>query len=520
MESITIYLCIIAGIITSVVYLLIGAQDAKNLKSASDYLLFRRRLGTGQVFGTVYASGMSLATVFIAYLQLAPYLGTSLIWSVIFYSLGYVVLYILISKILIYCSSGITLHGFLSHKYDSQTIRFVASISTTIGFLGVFATELIVGTYIFGALFKTESGYWLSLAIVSAMVVGYSLLGGFKSVVRTDGIQAIGIVFISILLVGISFAIGRDQDGILIPAKLTSSWLLPPMLMVNFFLINVLFPIVDMSAWQRVIAAKNEKIAKSGIFRSIILFVVTWSCILFAALSLSENHQLDSTGGLIANLLMFGSTSWLYSFFTALAFASLIAAMVSTADTFLIAAGQTISMDISDKNFFEESEISSGDSKYENSDALYMPAEDHRVINRTRINMLFLSLVGLGLCVWLKFIGFKVAELVFAVYGSTLSLVPVVLLALFTSNKSLLSNISKFAIFSILAGIVCGWGYGVLSVLQIAPENILFSVAHIFDKIIGQPSPYNAPTVAFSMAALVLAVGLIKNALLGGKQNA
>jgi Na+/proline symporter len=274
-----------------------------------------------------------------------------------------------------------------------------------------------------------------------------------------------------------------------------------------------------MSAWQRVIAAKNEKIAKSGVFRSILLFVATWSFILFAALSLSENHQLDATGGLIANLLIFGSISWFYSFLSALAFAALIAAMVSTADTFLIAAGQTISMDISDKDFFEKSEISSEENKYENSDDLYMPVDDNKVINRTRIYMLFLSLVGLGLCVWLKFIGFKVAELVFAVYGSTLSLVPVVLLALFTTNKSLLSNISNFAVVSILSGIICGWGYGILSVLQLAPETILSSLVHIFDKIIGQPSPYNAPTVAFSMASLVIVVGLIKIALFGGKTN-
>lgn len=519
MEVTTIYLSILAGLATAVIYLYIGSQDAKNMKSASDYLLYRRQLVSGQVFGTVYASGMSLATVFIAYLQLAPYLGTKLIWSVIFYSLGYVVLWGLISKILSNCSSGVTLHGFLFNKYNSATLRYVASISTTIGFLGVFATELIVGSHIFGALFKTDSGYWLSLALVSAVVVGYSLLGGFKSVVRTDKIQSVGIIFVSILLVVIAFSIGRDKEGILIPQDLTSSWFLPPLLMVNFFLINVLFPLVDMSAWQRVIAAKDEATAKSGIFTSIIFFLLSWAGILFAALALSENHQSDLTGGLILNFLQFGSLSWINSLLSAIAFAALIAAMVSTADTFLIAAGQTISMDIRDHDFFKNSDISKNES---NLTEVFMPDEDHKVINRTRLNMLFLSVVGLGFCVWLTVIGFKVAELVFAVYGSTLSLVPVVVLALFLNSEKTLNNISKFAVSSIIVGVFCGWGYGILSVIPIPEGSLFYIIAHSLDKFIGAPSAYNSPSVAFCAATFVLLAGYMINLIFGagGPKNA
>lgn len=501
-----VYLSVLATLITAAIYLYIGSKDARNLASASDYLLYRHRLEPGQVFGTFYASGMSLATVFIAFMQLAPFLGTKLIWSVIFYSLGHVVLWLLIGKIL-ENAHGVTLHGFLGKKYKSNILRYTASITTTIGFLGVFATELIVGTFIFSALFKTQSGYWLSLTIVTSVVLAYSILGGFKSVVKTDKIQSIGIIFVSVLLVYIAWKFGK-QEGVLIPKELTKSWILPPIMMLNFFLINVAFPIVDMSAWQRVIASKDRSVASKGLISAIIMFILTWSAVLFAGLGLSEFSGKDSTGGLIHDILMFGSQGWLVAIIASIGFASLVAAMVSTADTFLIAAGQTIAMDIRDREFFDESEIISRDELKAKSIA-ELNEKDHSVISRTRINMLYLSLAGLIFCVILKVIGFNVAELVFAVYGAALSLVPCVIVALFHPNHNSLSRLSSFAILSTGIGVIFGWLYGILAVLKPQDDTMLSVISHSLDIFLGHPSAYNSPTVSFGFATVIMIVGVI-----------
>lgn len=100
MEDVANYVAVLAVAVSCGFYLFIAREDAPRIGSASDFFLYQRKLGRRQVFGTFYASGMSLATVFIAFLQLAPFLGLGLIWAAIFYAGGHLVLWLLIPKIL------------------------------------------------------------------------------------------------------------------------------------------------------------------------------------------------------------------------------------------------------------------------------------------------------------------------------------------------------------------------------------------------------------------------------------
>lgn len=494
-----IYLCILFSIMTAFYYLMVGAKESKNIKVVSDFHLYKKQLNAGQVFGTFYASGMSLATVFIAFMQLTPFLGIKLVWAAVFYSMGHVLLWFLIPKIKNATENNNTLHGYLFQRFSSNFLRNSASLSTIIGFLGVFATELLVGSLIFGALIGSEAAYWLAFVTLSCITIAYSLLGGFRAVVKTDRVQSTAVIGASIAIAFIAYFYGKDESGVLIPEELMSSFMMPGLLMVNFFLINVLFPIIDMSAWQRVSASESVASAKTGVIKAVIMFMITWGLILFAGMSLSEFSSNDATGGLIFSLTLFAKESVVTALIAGLIFAGFVAALVSTADTFLIASGQTISMDVVDKQFYEKTMIPSEENGLEN--------EEIKVINKTRLWMLISSIIGLLVCVVLKLVGFSIAELVFAVYGSALALVPVVVFALFTPKNISLAKYGFAGGLSVLVGVVIGWTYGMLSVLEFNEGELIYSLAHVLDPILGAPSAYNSPTVAIISAFVMLLLG-------------
>ncbi len=464
-------------------YLRIAVQDFGTITSVDDFFIYRRRLTARGVFSTFYASGMSLATVFIAFMRLAPQLGLALIWAVAFYALGHLLLWVLIPRIKGMIAEGQTIHTFLGDRYGSDTMRRVGSGATVIGFIGVFATELIVGTYIFENLFGSPGSYWAALVLFTGILITYALLGGFRSVVRTDIIQSLAILFVTALLVLVALSEG-ESDGCLIPEELTGSFVLPWLILLNFFLINVLFPVVDMSAWQRVAASTSTQTARNGVFPAALFFFATWTLIVLAALSLTEFVQTNEDGGLMLALKAYGANGLLESVLGALGVAALVAAMMSTADTFLIAASQSVAMDIRQ----------SGDEE--------PPRSDAAIINLARSDMLKIALVGLLICLGFRAIGFNVAELVFAVYGSSLALLPAVALALAAPAGVSLMPFRRPAIGSILAGILAGWTYGILAVLSSGNE----SLARMIDILPGPPSAYNAPTMAVASAVVVFSI--------------
>jgi len=461
---------------------------------------------------------MSLATVFIAFFQLAPVFGLSLLWAALFYALGHVVIFYLTPRIRSLTTSGSTLHGFLKDSYGSEGLKLTASIATTIGFIGIFATELIVGTRLLQSLLPNVDSYLPSLLLIGMVLVAYSILGGFKSVVRTDLLQTSAVILFCGLMIYLAFHFGAPTSGEpLIPDNLIANWKLAPLgvvapsviflMMLNFFLINVPFPLVDMSAWQRIVAAKDTKAAKSGVGLAAIMFFITWGAILFAALALTETAGADSAGGLATILINFGGEGWFSLILTCMGFAALVAAMLSTADSFLIAAGQTISMDITDRKFFEKHPIEDSATVSQSDNLLPMDSTHRKVIGRARMQMGGIAIIGLILCIALTHIGFDVVSFVFAIYGSALALAPVVLCGLLLAKKLDLKRVQTFAILSVATGIVVGWAYGITSVTA-QQGSFAWSLASWWILPDGV-SVYNAPTIAFGFSLVIMIIGLV-----------
>jgi Na+/proline symporter len=432
------------------------------------------------------ATTISLATVILAYAELASFMGLWLLWTVVTTAAGILVVRlmapVILRKMVAFGGHRPTLHEFLGVSYRSDTLARGAAIFTSLGFLGALAVELTVGS---AFLAKLVPGipFWIAVLILAAIGVTYTALGGFRAVIVTDRAQMIAIwgTILSLALVAVWQIAERGGLSFLAteapPALYDFSWrdgLLS--FLVGIFVINVPTFVADMSIWQRIAGSKDEDIVQKGLARSVLWAAVSWgglaliACALVVLVSVKEGEN-----PLFAFIVNLGSTP---NFVSAILFviivAGLYAASLSTASTQLIAATHAIHTDIlklgSDRETLAE-------------------AEGELKLSRTIL--IGGALISIVVVQVLVAIGFSIADLVFAVYGAQLGMVPAVIVALY-SRPETLSRLGSWATLAVGAGFISGWSCAGLGKMW-DDSNLIFL----------------SPVVSLVISSLALLLGVV-----------
>lgn len=492
--GVTLYitLVLVFCLLIAFAYFIVAIKSINTIERTNDFFISNERLSAGAVFATLYAAEMSVATVFIAFFQLAPLLGYILIASIFTFALGQTVLWTIIPKIRESAPGAMTMAGFVGQRFDSSALRKVIAYTSILGFVGLFVTEIVVGARVISAVVGNEQIYWPCVAAIFIFIVFYTLMGGFRNVVATDKIQValvLGSVFI-IALLAISLG-SKSPDEPLINSELPKFSSIGFTFFLSLVVINILYPLVDIAAWQRISAAKSTEAARSGFFIGILIFIFTWSAILFAALALSENSGLDNVGGLATSFSNWASSGVLQTIASALGVSFLMAALLSAGDIFLIVAAQAWTLDI-------KRNISSDE------------ALQNISLSSARRSVLLMAVFGVLLVAFVTSIGFKVADLVFVVYGSTVALLPAVLIAMY--KKQISYKLKVASIISICVGVIYGWVYGVLAIKS-QDGGVFERLFSAVNFIPGFATSYNAPIAAVvsSVVLLIVLTPLIPN---------
>lgn len=202
-----------------------------------------------------------------------------------------------------------------------------------------------------GLLLQIMFGGSLSLWIIlgTSFVAIYSLLGGFRAVVYSDFVQFF-IMFISVILVvifsinsfgGLSFLISNLPKS---HFSLTGGHSIGTTLAWGFIALSTL---VDPNFYQRVFAAKNEKVAKSGIFLSIALWVVFDICTTSGAMyAKAVIPNADSSSAYLTYALQL-----LPNGLRGLFIAGIIATILSTLDSYILSASNILVIDLLPKKW-------------------------------------------------------------------------------------------------------------------------------------------------------------------------
>lgn len=438
------------------IYLYIGIRNWKETKSLSDMIpvMFGKKASvksTDEFSASTVATTISLATVIMAYFELAGYFGFWLFWTAITTSLGLAVVSRYSGKIwnrLSKYSHRPSMHEYLGTEFGSKTIALVGAFCTAIGFLLIYATELIVGSQFLAKLIPAIPEY-ITVIVISLVGFLYTLLGGFRAVVKTDQIQMkfiwgfilVMISFYSYFLITSTSPLSEVAN---IPKSLYDFSMRPGLIsfMIGIAIMNIPLYISNMSIWQRISASQNPEVVSKGLRSSVFSSLISW-CLLAAIACLAYMVITpESNVTLFTDLMKYISGSVFGKFVLFFTVLGLYGAMLSTASTNLIVVAHTIYEDIYASIKKHENVIERADSSNE--------------LLKSRMILLASALGATGLVILLKFIGFSIADLAFSIYGGGLALCPPIIFSLFLSREKL-KSIKTYAVASIIAGFFTGW---------------------------------------------------------------
>lgn len=447
-----------ALLLALIVYIMVGLVLGRRTRGIGDLLplaLSRQaRVESASEFSaSTVATTISLATVVMAFFELAQHLGVWLFWTVITTSAGLLVVRLFADRVwrrISVYNHRPTLHEFLGKEFNSEALPYVGAICTSLGFLGAFALELTVGSKFFAGLVPAVPA-WVVVIVLSVVAFVYTAVGGFRAVIVTDRIQMISIwlLLLSLPAFYIYYAVthgGWVESLNRIPPETLSFSYREGLIafLLGIFVINVPAFISDMSIWQRIAGAQKNQTVISGLWGSVFGSAATWG--LFAvlacfALMVAEPakgvNPLVSVLGVVGNTKGFVSICVLF-----LAVLGLYGAMLSTASTQLIAVSHTLYEDVFSRI-----------RKHGLMERLNSKAE----LNISRLILILAAVISTILVQLLSSAGFSIADLVFAIYGAQLGLCPLVISALLLKRERL-KRLSVWPVLAVSAGFIAGWG--------------------------------------------------------------
>jgi sodium/pantothenate symporter len=479
-----------------IVYIAVGLFFGRRTKGVADLLPLSVSSqacvkSVSEFSASTVATSISLATVVMAFFDLADTFGIWLFWTVITTAIGLWVVKLFAKRIwekIVKYDHRPTLNEFLGREFNSDATSFVSAVCTSLGFLGVFAVELTVGSKFFAGLLPNIPS-WFVIIFLSAVAFAYTTIGGFRAVIVTDRIQmySIWLLIFALPVFYIYYVIshgGWAENFGHIPEGVFSFSSRNGLVafILGVFVINVPTYISDLSIWQRIGGAQENKTVNRGLLRSVIEAAITWGCLAalaifsFMLIKPVENinplitlvNAIGNTKGPLALIVLFLVTSGLYG------------AMLSTASTQLIAVSHTMYEDIFSRIRRHSLKERIGSKKE---------------LHVSRLILILAAIISTALIQLLSNKWhFTIANFVFAIYGAQLGLCPLVIAALLL-KKERLQKLSKWAVSAISAGFLVGWGsaiYGKIihneDIIYLSPvSSLIISSLLLFTGILIHP---------------------------------
>lgn len=314
----------------------------RNSKSSADYFLASRQLPAWLLAITFIASwwggGSAIDLVDHAYQD-----GLSTFWI-------YGVPVLIATALLFIFAKGIRKIGTLSQpqimkqRYNS-TVSLLLTIFIIIFMVLASAVQVIVVGKFFQEFF--EISYVWGATLGTAIVLTYSLSGGFKGVVLTDFLQFLFFLFTAIFL----FYVAYDKSGGFEAVKALASQQGKPNYTAFFHNIsdNLAYVItfgtswmIQANIWQRVSAAKNSIDARKMMVISFIAFIPLYLMVTYTGMFSSVFFDEVPQSGIIPAMINNLSSPVL----SALLFVGLCSAIMSTMDSLINTGALSLTVDI------------------------------------------------------------------------------------------------------------------------------------------------------------------------------
>lgn len=245
----------------------------------------------------------------------------------------------------------------LAHFYSSQ-VAFVAGIISLIGYIGFTSSQILAGAKLASATFPAVNQQ-SAILFMGLIAVAYTVIGGIKAVIYTDTFQWI-ILLVGLIFVGIPIGYVKLGGWEVMADAISPGFLsltnLSFVQFFNWFITIVPIWFIGMTLYQRIYACKDEKTAKrawriAGLFEwplmafmGVILGLfakIAFNQGMFESLGYGASSNIDPELGLpifLRHILPIGFMGFMMSAF--------FSAIMSTADSCLMAASGNLTTDI------------------------------------------------------------------------------------------------------------------------------------------------------------------------------
>jgi len=323
--------------------LIIGIKSLKRIKSIEAFFVALRKGSTPFVTGSLVATIIGgSSTIGMAGLGFKN--GISGAWWLLVGSIGLIILAFSIAK-KVQKEKVYTLPELLEKQYDSK-VKFAASIIIVSAWMGIIAGQIIAAGKILSLLFPADAS---TLMITATFVfIIYTMLGGQISILRTDTIQAIILIFAIIITVPLAIKAAGGISGIQKAYGMINPFSFPTGGKINYSYIFTLLFLVGSSylvgpdIYSRLFCAKDKKVARNSIFFTALLlipiaFFIT--IIGITAKAIAPNIAAEQSFPMIV-------TKVIPTGLNGLVLVGLLSAVMSSADTCLLTSSVIITEDL------------------------------------------------------------------------------------------------------------------------------------------------------------------------------
>jgi len=344
-------LALLLVIAVSLLFALIGILYSRKHQSLSNYLTAGRKVGALSLTTSLVASALG-AWILFGPASAATWGG---IGSVIGYSLGtafpMIAFIFLGTKIRKVFPKGNTLTEFIYHKFGKNLFKLILILTIFYMFIFLCAEVTAVAmlvNYISG------TPLWLTGTLVIVSTLIYTLYGGLRASILTDNLQFFIVLILLFICAYYLFSLSPESISFQV-VQANSQHLLSNKYIPNytagltFFIAVAATNLFHQGNWQRVFAAKNNKVLKKSL---LISFVIIIPIVFFMgtsgiiAISLDNKVNPDLA---FFSILFKEKTEFLPVLIIILA----VSLTVSTVDTLVNAISSLIVVD--GKNFYDGS---------------------------------------------------------------------------------------------------------------------------------------------------------------------
>lgn len=320
----------------------IGYYYFRKVKNVDDYLIGGWNMGFWPIVGTVISTWCG-ASVFIGTVGLGFNVGASAYIRFSLASIVFTLILILAFGKTLRRQKLYTLADLFGTRFGPKMGIIPSLLSAVIYAIPTTAMQYLAMSTIWTTCFGLE---WNTALILSFFLVfAFTVLGGLPGTIITDALQAIliivGIVILAIATV--TFAGGWDHLIANTPHEyLSPSGPFGAQEVALFFLSVGPFYLVWQSSWQRIFAAKSEKISVKANSLAVIICAFITMCPVIIGLACRQFLPLDTKPDMIFAMV---TKDMLPPYIGGLVYCALLAALVTGADSFILQGSSNLTHD-------------------------------------------------------------------------------------------------------------------------------------------------------------------------------